>query len=77
MIAQGAGVGFIHDFAMPYFPQLRRRLIEEINLVRSFFLVRHVSDRRVAHLNRFAEILVSKMRLEIRKQELACAAMDR
>lgn len=76
MIAQGAGVGFIHDFAMPFFPQLRRRLIQEIELTRSFFLVRHVADRRVAHLNRFAEILVTKMRKEIRAQELACVAMD-
>lgn len=64
-IRRGAGLGIVHDFALPSAPELTCVLTNEISLVRSFYLVRHSSDRRLQRLNRFAESLVSGVRAEI------------
>lgn len=65
----GAGVGIVHDFALPFAPQLRRVLADEVSLQRSFYLVRHVSDRRSDRLNRFADSLLRGLRREIARLE--------
>jgi len=73
-IRQGAGLGVVHDFALPSAPEMRRVLIDAVSLTRSFFLVRHSSDRRLQRLNRFAELLVTELRTEINHLEAQCAS---
>ncbi|MDP5360898.1 MAG: LysR family transcriptional regulator, partial [Paracoccaceae bacterium] len=44
MIRQ-AGIGIVHDFALPFAPELCQVLTDQVALTRSFYLVRHTSDR--------------------------------
>ena len=69
LIRMGAGIGFVHDFALPSAPRVHRILPEEVRLSRSFYLVRHDDDRRLERMNRFAEALVSGMRAEVARLE--------
>jgi DNA-binding transcriptional LysR family regulator len=64
-IRQNAGIGFVHDFALPAYPGLRKVLASDISLTRSFYLIRHADDRRLDRLNRFASALISGLRAEI------------
>ncbi|MBE2275396.1 MAG: LysR family transcriptional regulator [Rhodobacteraceae bacterium] len=70
-LRQGAGVGVVHDFALPSAPELMRVLPDEIRLRRAFWLARHADDVRVARLTRFAEALVRESRAEIARLEAA------
>lgn len=70
----GAGVGVVHDFALPAAPDLTRILPEEISLTRAFWLIRHADDGRVARLNRFAEELVAECRREMVRLETPTTA---
>ncbi|MEP5153991.1 substrate-binding domain-containing protein, partial [Planktotalea sp.] len=72
-IRQGAGLGIVHDFALPSAPELRRVLMDEVSLTRSFYLVRHSSDRKLQRLNRFAETLAAELRAEVAHLESQCA----
>lgn len=65
----GAGIGIVHDFALPTAPDLRRVLSDTIALTRSFYLVRHADDRRLERMNRFAEALAEGMRQELARLE--------
>ena len=65
LLRQGGGVGVVHDFALPFAPGLARVLVHEMSLTRSFFLIRHQSDRRDRRLNQFAELLVQGLRAEV------------
>ncbi|MFE3835684.1 LysR family transcriptional regulator [Pseudogemmobacter sonorensis] len=65
MLRHGAGVGIVHDFALPHAPELRRVLAEEVELTRAFWLIRHADDARVARLSRFAELLLREARAEM------------
>lgn len=65
----GAGVGVVHDFALPSAPDLTRILPDQISLKRSFWLIRHADDARVARLNRFAEALLALCRAEMARLE--------
>ncbi|MCT4369565.1 LysR family transcriptional regulator [Yangia mangrovi] len=67
----GAGLGIVHDFALPTAPGLRRVLPEEVSLTRSFYLVRHADDRRHARLNGFAALLADSVRRELAALEAA------
>lgn len=58
----GAGLGVVHDFALDAAPELQLILPQEIELKRSFWLIRHGDDARVTRLNRFAEALTRGMR---------------
>lgn len=69
MLQQGAGIGVVHDFALPFAPGLSRVLPAEISLSRSFFLIRHQSDTRDRRLNAFAELLAQGVRTEITRLE--------
>jgi DNA-binding transcriptional LysR family regulator len=68
-LRQGAGLGVVHDFALPAAPELRRVIPERIALKRSFWLIRHADDGRVDRLNRFAEILIRESRAEMARLE--------
>lgn len=65
----GAGVGVVHDFSLAFAPELKRVLLDEFSLQRSFYLVRHVSDRTSERLNRFATLLGEGFRAEVAKLE--------
>ena len=64
-IRAGAGVGIVHDFAIPFAPGLRRILTQQISLTRSFWLIRHADDRRSARMNRLADALMGAVRAEV------------
>jgi DNA-binding transcriptional LysR family regulator len=65
----GAGIGVVHDFALPAAPELRRVLVEEVSLTRAFWLIRHEGDRRLERLNRFAGLLMAGLRAEVARLE--------
>ena len=69
LLRQGAGLGIVHDFALPFAPELRRILMEHLSLTRSFFLIRSTDDRHNRRLNQFAQVLVSGLRSEIQRLE--------
>lgn len=64
-VRTGGGLGIVHDFAIPSAPNVKKILEKELSLTRSFYLVRHVDDRRVERLNIFAELLGQGVRREI------------
>lgn len=68
MIRQ-AGVGIVHDFALPFAPELRQVLVNEVALTRAFYLVRHTSDRHSDRLSRFATALRKGMQDEVVRLE--------
>lgn len=69
LLRHGAGIGIVHDFAMPSDPRVRKVLPEAFSLRRSFYLIRHADDRRVERLNRFAEALSEGLRREVLRLE--------
>ncbi len=68
-LRQGAGLGVVHDFALPAAPEVIRVLPDQISLTRAFWLIRHADDGRVARLNHFAEALIRECRTEIGRLE--------
>ncbi len=66
-------IGIMHDFALPFAPELKRVLIDQVSLTRSFYLVRHASDRTSNRLNRFTTALNSGLRAEISRLEALVA----
>jgi DNA-binding transcriptional LysR family regulator len=68
-LRHGAGLGVVHDFALPAAPELVRVLPDEISLSRAFWLIRHADDGRVERLNRFATLLVQGVRAEMARLE--------
>ncbi len=63
------GVGIVHDFALPFAPELQMVLTDQVALTRSFYLVRHTSDRRSDRLARFAQALRQGMQDEVQRLE--------
>jgi len=74
LMRAGGGVGIVHDFAMPFAPELRIVLHDQVALARTFYLVRHESDRHSDRLNRFAEALCAGMRAEISRLEASAGS---
>jgi DNA-binding transcriptional LysR family regulator len=74
-LRHGAGVGVVHDFALPAAPELQRILPEQIHLTRAFWLIRHADDGRVERLNRFATQLVAGARAEMARLEAYCVQL--
>ncbi|MCR8549683.1 LysR family transcriptional regulator [Salipiger sp. P9] len=68
-LRQGAGLGIVHDFALPAAPGLKKVLAKEVELTRSFYLIRHADDRRLGRLNTFAQALVQGVRRELTRLE--------
>lgn len=73
----GGGIGIAHDFALPFFPRLRRLLPEDICLERHFYLVRHADDRLSERDNRLAALIADGIRSEIARLEAAVVASER
>ena len=69
LLRQNAGVGIVHDFAMPFGPELQLILPDKLVLQRSFYLIRHADDRQVERLNRTAELVVQGIRQEVSRLE--------
>jgi len=65
----GAGVGVVHDFALPAAPELVTLIPDQVALTRSFWLIRHADDGRVERLNRFADLLAQGLRREVVRLE--------
>jgi DNA-binding transcriptional LysR family regulator len=74
LLRHGAGLGVVHDFALPSASGLVRILPQDFSLKRSFYLIRHLDDQRVARLNRFAEALHRGLRRELAHLEGLVAA---
>ncbi len=74
LIRQGAGVGVVHDFALPADLTVRRILPDQFSLTRAFYLIRQVDDRRVPRLNLFAKALVTALRAEVARLEAQVAS---
>ena len=68
-LRHGAGIGVVHDFALPSAPELIRVIADQISLTRSFWLIRHADDGRVERLNRFADLLALGIRKEVLRLE--------
>lgn len=68
-LRHGAGLGIVHDFALPAAPDLVRVLPGAVSLTRSFWLIRHADDGRLGRLSRFAEALVRETRAEMARLE--------
>ena len=68
-LRHGAGLGVVHDFALPAAPELRRVIPDQISLTRAFWLIRHADDGRVERLNRFATLLTAEFRAEMARLE--------
>ena len=75
-IRAGAGLGIVHDFAIPFAPGVRRVLTDEIALTRAFWLLRPAEDRRSDRLNRLAETVAGALRREVARLESAVAKED-
>lgn len=73
-IRAGAGLGIVHDFAIPFAPGVRRVLPEAISLRRSFWLVRHADDRHSRRLKLLADDLAARLRAEVQRLESLAAA---
>ena len=73
-LRHGAGLGVVHDFALPAAPELTRVIPDQIALKRAFWLIRHADDGRVERLNRFATLLTSETRAEMARLEAYCNA---
>lgn len=69
MLRQSQGVGIVHDFALPFAPELTRVLHDYVSLTRSFYLVRHASDRHSERLTRVSQLLLGALRAEIQRLE--------
>ncbi|PKP70042.1 MAG: LysR family transcriptional regulator [Alphaproteobacteria bacterium HGW-Alphaproteobacteria-4] len=65
----GAGIGIVHDFALPFAPELTRILTDEISLTRAFWLIRHADDQRSERLARLSEALGQGIRREVARLE--------
>ena len=70
MIRQGAGVGVVHDFSLPFAPGVKRILTDQVSLTRAFYLIRHADDVRDVRLGKFAGQLVARLKAEVTRLEL-------
>ena len=68
-VRAGAGVAIVHDFAIPSAPEVKKLLVSDFALTRSFWLIRHLDDRRSDRLNRFAEAVTQRLRREVARLE--------
>lgn len=75
-IRAGAGLGIVHDFAIPFAPGVRRVLPDRISLTRSFWLLRHADDRASRRLTVLADELGQGIRAEVARLEACDGAAD-
>lgn len=70
MLRQG-GVGIVHDFALPFAPELRPILTGSLSLTRRFYLVHHRSDHRSPRMKRLIAALRHGLHDELARLEAA------
>ncbi|MBL4813071.1 MAG: substrate-binding domain-containing protein, partial [Rhodobacteraceae bacterium] len=75
MLRQG-GIGIVHDFALPFAPDLVRVLRDAVSLRRQFYLIRHSADRGSERLDRLATALISGIQAEVARLELLVALTE-
>ncbi len=75
LLRQG-GVGVVHDFALPFAPELTRILTDEVSLLRAFYLVRHDADRRSDRIARLSTALIQGLRDEVARLEQLASLTD-
>ncbi|MEO0358733.1 MAG: LysR family transcriptional regulator [Pseudomonadota bacterium] len=68
MLAAGAGIGVVHQFAMPFFPTLRP-IIGTPTLTRSFYMIRAAEDKKNQRLTTVAQLVLQNLRTEIARLE--------
>lgn len=73
MAQQGDGLCVMHEFAMSNHPVLRKVLVDEVSLTRSFYLVRHKSDMRSDRMNRLADSVMTGVRNKVLELEARAA----
>jgi len=69
LLRAAAGVGVVHDFALPFAPELVKVLPAALSLSRAFWLIRHEGDAHSARLGRFAALLAQGIRREVQRLE--------
>lgn len=69
MIARGGGLGVVHDFVLPFAPEVTRVLREAVHLKRAFYLIRHADDRSNRRLTVFAQELSAALKAEVGRLE--------
>ncbi len=72
-IRVGAGLGIVHDFAIPFCPGVRRVLTGQVALRRGFWLIRHADDRRSQRMNRLADVLAQGIRADVARLQAQVA----
>ncbi|WP_282603013.1 LysR family transcriptional regulator [Paracoccus sp. PARArs4] len=73
-VRSGAGLGIVHDFALPFAPGVRRILTDRVSLRRSFWLIRHADDRASRRLSLLADAVAQGVRAEVARLEALVAA---
>lgn len=68
-VRAGAGLGIVHDFAIPFCSGVTRVLTNRIALKRSFWLIRHADDRASRRLTLLAEAVAQGIRAEVIRLE--------
>jgi len=68
-VRAGAGLGIVHDFAIPFAPGVTRVLTDKISLRRSFWMIRHADDRASRRLTLLADALATALRAEVARLE--------
>ncbi|CAM3131665.1 LysR family transcriptional regulator [Paracoccus nototheniae] len=68
-VRAGAGLGIVHDFAVPSAPGVRRVLMDRFALRRSFWMIRHADDRASRRLTLLAEAVAQGIRAELARLE--------
>lgn len=76
MLLRQGGVGVVHDFALPFAPELTRILTAEVSLTRAFYLVRHDADRRSERMARLAREVARGVREEVLRLESLARLTD-
>ncbi|WP_292288123.1 LysR family transcriptional regulator [Marivita sp.] len=73
LLREHGGVGVVHDFALPFAPDVTRVLTDALSFTRSFYLVRHAEDRRLDRITRVASALAKGVRAEVGRLEAMVA----
>jgi len=72
LLQAGGGLGVVHDFALPRYPEIKRILTDHFSLTRSFYAVRQKDHSAHSSLDEFTARLVTDVKGEIlRLQNLA------
>lgn len=70
LLQQGAGIGMVHDFALPSAPDLVKVLPAEVSLRRAYYLLRHADEAGAGgRLGQFADLLSAGIRRETARLE--------